>query len=134
MAPVGLSLAPGPGGGRIVPGLVRPACRGGPRGRRIHPLSIAPILCSAIIASASACGGTYTQSASSPTADTNADGGRMPSRQQVTSQLAHTTNYAGLTGTYTFGPLGDPTTPTLKILQFKGGSWITVANLTVASS
>ena len=49
--------------------LVRPASCGGLRGHRIGLLSIAAILCSAIIGSSSACGGMSTSAVSSPTAD-----------------------------------------------------------------
>ena len=64
----------------------------------------------------------------------DANGGKMPTRQQVVGQLAQTTNYRGLTGTYTFNPSGDPTAPTLRILQVKGGAWIPIKNVTVPSS
>jgi branched-chain amino acid transport system substrate-binding protein len=64
----------------------------------------------------------------------DANGGKMPTRGQVVEQLAKTTNYQGLTGTYTFNVNGDPTTPTLQILQFKGGAWTPIKNITVAGS
>ena len=61
----------------------------------------------------------------------DADGGKIPTRQQVVDQLAQTTNYQGLTGTYTFSANGDPTTPTLQILQDKGGTWTPIKNIVV---
>jgi branched-chain amino acid transport system substrate-binding protein len=64
----------------------------------------------------------------------DADGGKMPSRQEVIDQIGKTTNFPGLTGTYTFSSLGDPTTPTLQILQYRAGAWTPVNNITVAAS
>jgi len=62
----------------------------------------------------------------------DANGGKVPTRQQVVDQLAQTTNYKGLTGTYTFNADGDPTTPTLQIQQDQGGTWTPIKNATVA--
>jgi ABC-type branched-subunit amino acid transport system substrate-binding protein len=62
----------------------------------------------------------------------DANGGKTPTRQQVVGELARTTNYPGLTGTYTFNANGDPTTPTLRILQVQGGAWTPIKNVTVA--
>ena len=64
----------------------------------------------------------------------DANGGKMPTRQQVVDQLAKTTHYQGLTGTYTFNANGDPTTPTLQIQQNQGGTWTPIKNVTVAGS
>jgi branched-chain amino acid transport system substrate-binding protein len=64
----------------------------------------------------------------------DANGGKMPTRQQVVDQLALTTNYQGVTGTYTFNAGGDPTTPTLQIQQNQGGTWTPIKNITVAGS
>ena len=61
----------------------------------------------------------------------DANGGNMPTRQQVIDQMAKTSNFAGLTGTYTLNSAGDPTTPALQIQQYKGGAWTTVKNLAV---
>jgi branched-chain amino acid transport system substrate-binding protein len=61
----------------------------------------------------------------------DANGGKMPSRQQVVDQLSKTTNFHGLTGIYTFTDAGDPVTPTLQILQYKGDAWKPVRNVTV---
>lgn len=61
----------------------------------------------------------------------DANGGKMPSRQQVVDQLSKTTNFQGLTGIYTFTDAGDPATPTLQILQYKGDAWKPVRNVTV---
>jgi branched-chain amino acid transport system substrate-binding protein len=57
----------------------------------------------------------------------DANGGKMPSRQQVLDQVAKTSNFAGLTGTITFDQNGDPTHPTLQLQQLKGGAWTFVA-------
>ncbi|MGH7764035.1 MAG: branched-chain amino acid ABC transporter substrate-binding protein [Candidatus Dormibacteraceae bacterium] len=62
-----------------------------------------------------------------------ANNGNMPSRQQVIDQIAKTTNFQGLTGTYTLNAAGDPTTPALQIQQYKGGAWTTIKNLSVSS-
>ena len=64
----------------------------------------------------------------------DANGGKMPTRQQVVDQLSKTTAFQGLTGTYTFSAAGDPTTPSLQILQYKAGAWTPVENVTVAGS
>jgi branched-chain amino acid transport system substrate-binding protein len=58
-----------------------------------------------------------------------ANGGSLPSRQQVIDQMAKTTAFKGLTGTYTLNDKGDPTTPALQIQQYKSGAWTTVKNI-----
>jgi branched-chain amino acid transport system substrate-binding protein len=58
-----------------------------------------------------------------------ANGGNLPSRQQVIDALATTTTFKGLTGTYTLNSAGDPTTPALQIQQYKAGAWTTIVNL-----
>lgn len=63
----------------------------------------------------------------------DANGGKMPSRQQVVDQLSKKTNFWGLTGSYTFTASGDPTTSTLQILQYRAGGWTPITNITVAS-
>jgi branched-chain amino acid transport system substrate-binding protein len=62
-----------------------------------------------------------------------ANGGNMPTRQQVIDQMAQTSNFQGLTGTYTLNAQGDPTTPALQIQQYKSGAWTTIKNLAVSS-
>jgi branched-chain amino acid transport system substrate-binding protein len=62
-----------------------------------------------------------------------ADNGAMPTRQQVIDQIAKTTSFPGLTGTYTLNATGDPTTPALQIQQNQTAGWTTVKNLTVTS-
>ena len=52
----------------------------------------------------------------------DANGGRIPSRQQVVHQFAQTKNFVGLAGTYAFTVDGDPARPTLQILQYQTGS------------
>jgi branched-chain amino acid transport system substrate-binding protein len=58
-----------------------------------------------------------------------ANGGNLPSRQQVIDQMAKTTAFKGLTGIYTLNDKGDPTTPALQIQQYKSGAWTTVKNI-----
>ncbi|MEO8745452.1 MAG: branched-chain amino acid ABC transporter substrate-binding protein [Candidatus Dormiibacterota bacterium] len=50
----------------------------------------------------------------------DANGGNMPTRQQVIDQVAKTTAFKGLTGVITFNAVGDPTTPTLQLQELKG--------------
>jgi ABC-type branched-chain amino acid transport systems, periplasmic component len=57
----------------------------------------------------------------------DANGGNMPTRAQVITALTATSNFKGLTGTYTFDPNGDPTHPTLQLQQVKSGAWTFVA-------
>ncbi|HEV2032620.1 MAG TPA: branched-chain amino acid ABC transporter substrate-binding protein [Candidatus Dormibacteraeota bacterium] len=57
------------------------------------------------------------------------NGGNLPTRQQVIDQMATTTAFKGLTGTYTLNAAGDPTTPALQIQQYKAGAWTTVQNI-----
>jgi branched-chain amino acid transport system substrate-binding protein len=63
----------------------------------------------------------------------DANSGNMPSRQQVIDAMAKTSNFKGLTGTYTLNAAGDPTTPALQIQQYKGGAWTTIKNLAVTA-
>lgn len=62
-----------------------------------------------------------------------ANNGNMPTRQQVIDAMAQTSNFPGLTGTYTLNSQGDPTTPALQIQQYKGGAWTTIKNLAVTA-
>jgi branched-chain amino acid transport system substrate-binding protein len=64
----------------------------------------------------------------------DANGGNMPTRQQVIDQMAKTSNFQGLTGTYTLNAAGDPTTPALQIQQYKSSAWTTVKNIAVSTS
>ncbi|TMD94622.1 MAG: hypothetical protein E6I72_12275 [Chloroflexi bacterium] len=64
----------------------------------------------------------------------DANGGNMPTRQQVIDQMGKTSNFKGLTGTYTLNAAGDPTTPALQVQQYKSGAWTTVKNINVATS
>jgi branched-chain amino acid transport system substrate-binding protein len=54
----------------------------------------------------------------------DANGGNMPSREQVRAAVAATKNFKGTTGTYTFDANGDPTSPTMAIFQTKGTDWV----------
>jgi len=58
-----------------------------------------------------------------------ANGSNLPSRQQVIDQIAKTSGFKGLTGTYTLNDKGDPTTPALQIQQYKTTGWTTVKNI-----
>ena len=64
----------------------------------------------------------------------DANGGNMPTRQQVVDQMAKTTNFKGLTGTYTLNAAGDPTSPALQIQQYKSNAWTTIKNIAVTVS
>lgn len=59
----------------------------------------------------------------------DANGGSMPSRQQVVDQIAKTSNFAGLTGQITFDQNGDPTHPTLQLQHLVNGAWTFVTQL-----
>jgi branched-chain amino acid transport system substrate-binding protein len=50
----------------------------------------------------------------------DANGGNMPTRDQVRIAVGQTKNFKGTTGTYTFDQNGDPTSPTMAIFQTKG--------------
>ncbi len=50
----------------------------------------------------------------------DSNGGKMPTRQQVTEAVAKTSNLKGLTGNVSFTPAGDPTAPIMSIYQTKG--------------
>jgi branched-chain amino acid transport system substrate-binding protein len=50
----------------------------------------------------------------------DANGGKMPTRDQVRKAVSETKNFKGTTGTYTFDQNGDPTSPTMAIFQTKG--------------
>ena len=63
-----------------------------------------------------------------------ANNGNLPSRQQVIDQLAKTSNFQGLTGTYTLNAAGDPTSPALQIQQNQSAGWTTVKNIAVTTS
>ena len=60
-----------------------------------------------------------------------ANGGPMPTRQQVVDAVAKTSNFKGLTGNISFTAQGDPTAPVLQIQQQKGGSWVFVKQFNV---
>jgi branched-chain amino acid transport system substrate-binding protein len=59
----------------------------------------------------------------------DANGGKLPTRQQVVDAMAKTSNYKGLTGVITFDTNGDPAHPTLQLQQVKGtpADWVFVA-------
>ncbi len=63
----------------------------------------------------------------------DANNGNMPSRQQVIDALAKTSNFKGLTGTYTLNEKGDPTSPALQIQQNQSAGWTTIKNIAVST-
>jgi len=63
----------------------------------------------------------------------DANGGNMPTRQQVIDAMAKTSNFQGLTGTITFDANGDPTHPTLQLQHYSGGNWTFVAQFSQGS-
>ncbi|HKV88088.1 MAG TPA: branched-chain amino acid ABC transporter substrate-binding protein [Candidatus Dormibacteraeota bacterium] len=63
----------------------------------------------------------------------DANGGNMPSRQQVIDAIGKTSNFQGLTGTITFDQNGDPTKPTLQLQHYSGGNWTFVAQFSQGS-
>lgn len=69
----------------------------------------------------------------------DANGGNMPTRQQVVDQVAKTSNYKALSGVITFDKNGDPTKPTLQIQQVKpvstgGMDWVFVKQLSASAA
>ena len=64
----------------------------------------------------------------------DANGGKMPSRQQVIDALAKTKDLKLTTGTYTFDKNGDPTTPVMSIYQVQGNDWKFIKQFAVGGS
>ena len=64
----------------------------------------------------------------------DANGGKLPTRQQVVDAVTATKDFKGLTGTYTIDKNGDPTAPTMAIFQVKSGSWSFVKQFGVGGS
>jgi branched-chain amino acid transport system substrate-binding protein len=52
-----------------------------------------------------------------------ANGGKVPSRQQVLNAVASTRDFAGASGTFTFLPSGDPIQPSVSVYRVQTGSW-----------
>lgn len=52
-----------------------------------------------------------------------ANGGKIPTREQVREAMATTSNFRGLTGTYSFDASGDVVNPSLSFYTVKQGSW-----------
>lgn len=50
-------------------------------------------------------------------------GGKVPTRQQVLEAVAATTNYKGLTGTFSFDASGDAISPAVSFYYVHGGRW-----------
>jgi branched-chain amino acid transport system substrate-binding protein len=63
-----------------------------------------------------------------------ANGGNIPTREQVITAMSSTSNFKGLTGVVTINNLGDPTTPILQIQQNKGGAWTFVKQFGITGS
>jgi branched-chain amino acid transport system substrate-binding protein len=51
------------------------------------------------------------------------NGGKVPTRQQVLSAVAATSNFKGVTGTYSFDANGDAIKPAVSFYNVHGGSW-----------
>ncbi len=64
----------------------------------------------------------------------DANGGNMPTRQQVVDQVGKTKNFKALSGTITFDKNGDPTSPVLQIQQVKNGDWAFVKQLAASAA
>ena len=52
-----------------------------------------------------------------------ANGGKIPTREQVREAVAATSNFKGITGTYSFAPNGDVAEPSLSFYTVKQGYW-----------
>lgn len=52
-----------------------------------------------------------------------ANGGRVPSREEVLAAVASTKNFKGITGTYSFDAHGDVTDPGVSFYTVKQGNW-----------
>jgi branched-chain amino acid transport system substrate-binding protein len=52
-----------------------------------------------------------------------ASGGRVPTRRAVLDSIAATRDFAGATGSYTFLPTGDATTPAASVYRVERGQW-----------
>lgn len=52
-----------------------------------------------------------------------ANGGKIPTREQVREAVAATTNFKGITGTYSFDANGDVENPGFSFFTLKQGSW-----------
>jgi branched-chain amino acid transport system substrate-binding protein len=50
--------------------------------------------------------------------------GAFPTRAQVLEAVAQTTQFAGLTGTYSFDPNGDAISPMMSIYRVENGQWV----------
>ncbi len=63
----------------------------------------------------------------------DANGGKMPTREQVRKAVSETKNLKLATGTYTFDPNGDPTSPTMAIFKTDGSplKWTFVKQFSV---
>ena len=51
------------------------------------------------------------------------NGGRIPTREQVLQAVAATSEFKGITGTYSFNANGDATQPAVSFYNVHGGSW-----------
>jgi ABC-type branched-subunit amino acid transport system substrate-binding protein len=51
------------------------------------------------------------------------NGGKIPSREQVLQAVASTTNFKGITGTYSFDANGDVTNPSFSFYTVNQGNW-----------
>jgi branched-chain amino acid transport system substrate-binding protein len=60
--------------------------------------------------------------------------GGIPTRRQVLDALAQTKGFVGTTGTYTFGPGGDATSPLMTIYKVVDGKWVYQSRVELNSS
>lgn len=59
-----------------------------------------------------------------------ANGGKVPSRQEVLNAIASARDFVGASGTFTFLPSGDPTQPALSVYRVQNGHWTFWQNAT----
>lgn len=52
-----------------------------------------------------------------------ANGGKIPTREEVRQEIASTSNFRGITGTYSFDANGDVVNPSFSFYTVKQGSW-----------
>lgn len=58
-----------------------------------------------------------------------ANGGRIPTRRQVVEAVAHTPQFKGVTGTYSFDAFGDAVSPMMSVYRVDNGRWVFWQNI-----
>ena len=53
-----------------------------------------------------------------------ANHGAFPTRPEVLDAVAHTTQFPGLTGTYSFDPNGDAISPMMSVYRVENDQWV----------